>query len=121
MLPEVRREAERRKIKLLAVPTARAIEELRQDGPGTDAKKIASGGNGSILVRSREGKMEIPAENSFFFIGKSLSPCGAQFWPKTNIPRGLKSPGPVNSVVTIATINKTWLLDRSPRPRLIGY
>jgi hypothetical protein len=90
-------------------------------GLGTNAKKIASGGNGSILVRSREGKMEIPAENSFFFIGKSLSPCGAQFWPKTNIPRGLKSPGPVNSVVTIATINKTWLLDRSPRPRLIGY
>ncbi len=32
-------------------------------GLGTNAKKIASGGNGSILGRSREGKMETPVKN----------------------------------------------------------
>jgi hypothetical protein len=30
-------------------------------GLGTNAKKIASGGKWGISVRSREGKMEIPA------------------------------------------------------------
>jgi hypothetical protein len=35
VLPEVKREAERRRIELLAVPTPRAIEELRQARPGT--------------------------------------------------------------------------------------
>jgi hypothetical protein len=35
VLPEVLYEAERRKIELLVVPTARAIEELQQGGPGT--------------------------------------------------------------------------------------
>jgi hypothetical protein len=34
VLPEVRREAERRKIELLVVPTARAIEELQEARPG---------------------------------------------------------------------------------------
>lgn len=33
VLPEVRREAERRKIEFLVVPTARAIEHLRQGKP----------------------------------------------------------------------------------------
>ena len=35
VLPEVRREAEQRKVELLVVPTARAIEELQQARPGT--------------------------------------------------------------------------------------
>lgn len=35
VLPEVKREVERRKIELLVVPTARAIEELRQGRPET--------------------------------------------------------------------------------------
>jgi hypothetical protein len=35
VLPEVRREAERRKIELLVAPTARAIEELQQGRPGS--------------------------------------------------------------------------------------
>ena len=32
----------------------------RAFGLGTNAKKIASKGKGSILARSKEGKMEIP-------------------------------------------------------------
>jgi hypothetical protein len=35
VLPEVLHEAERRKIELLAVPTARAIKELQKGKPGT--------------------------------------------------------------------------------------
>jgi hypothetical protein len=37
VMPEVKREAERRKIELLIVPTARAIEELRRNSKATNA------------------------------------------------------------------------------------
>lgn len=37
VMEEVKREAERRKIELLIVPTARAIEVLRQEPKGTNA------------------------------------------------------------------------------------
>jgi hypothetical protein len=37
VMPEVKREAERRKIELLIVPTARAIEELRRTSKATNA------------------------------------------------------------------------------------
>ena len=37
VMTEVRREAERRKIELVIVPTAAAIEELRRDTKGTNA------------------------------------------------------------------------------------
>ena len=37
VMREVKREAERRKVELLIVPTAQAIEELRQDTKGTNA------------------------------------------------------------------------------------
>ena len=37
VMAEVKREAERRKVALLIVPTARAIQELRQHAEGTNA------------------------------------------------------------------------------------
>jgi len=37
VMTEVKREAERRKVELLIVPTAQAIEELQQDTKGTNA------------------------------------------------------------------------------------
>jgi hypothetical protein len=37
VMKEVKREAERRKVELVIVPTARAIEVLRQDSPDTNA------------------------------------------------------------------------------------
>ena len=37
VMTEVKREADRRKVKLVIVPTAAAIEELRQDTAGTNA------------------------------------------------------------------------------------
>jgi hypothetical protein len=42
----------------------RPAGHARGFGVGTNARKMANGGNGSKLVRSREGKMEIPAELS---------------------------------------------------------
>ena len=37
VMPEVKREAERRKVELVIVPTAAAIEELRRNTQGTNA------------------------------------------------------------------------------------
>jgi hypothetical protein len=37
-------------------------------------------------------------EKRFFFIGKILNPLRAQFWPKTNICRGSKYPGPITTL-----------------------
>jgi hypothetical protein len=49
-------------------------------------------------------------EKRFFFIGKILNPLRAQFWPKTNICRGSKYPGPImtlypNASPTFASAN----------------